>query len=440
MIAYILHLFLTASLFTSPLTFDKKEIYAFVNVTVIPMTGETVLENQTVVIRGDRIVAIGPSSEVEVSQDAVRIDGNGRYLIPGLAEMHGHIPPPTQSAQEIENVLFLYVANGITTVRGMLGYANQMELKKKALAGEIVSPNLYLAGPSFNGNSIRSPEQATEKARAQKAEGWDLIKIHPGLSRAEYDAMAETAHELEMRFGGHVPSDVGISHALDMGQETFDHLDGYLEYVADKNGYVDEDKLTEIVRKTKETGAWVVPTMVLWETILGASDLEKMRSYPELEYVSPHAVQGWVNAFRQRISSPQYDPVISSNVAKSRIHILASLHKAGVPVLMGTDAPQQFSVPGFSLHRELERMLDADMSPYEILKSGTYNVGLYFKDQDNFGTIEVGQRADLLLLNRNPLDDVRNVSARAGVMVRGTWISDDDIRDRLKEIARSYSS
>lgn len=440
MIAYILHLFLAVSLFTSPLTIDKKEIYAFVNVTVIPMTGETVLENQTVVVAGDRIIAIGPASEVAIPRNAVRIDGKGRYLIPGLAEMHGHIPPPTQSEQEIENVLFLYVANGITTVRGMLGYANQLELKQKALAGEIVSPNLYLAGPSFNGNSISSPEQAIEKARAQKAEGWDLIKIHPGLSLAEYDAVAETAHELGMRFGGHVPSDVGISHALDMGQETFDHLDGYLEFVADENGYIDESRLAEIVEKTKETGAWVVPTMMLWETILGVGDLEEMSSYSELQYVSPRTVQAWVNAFERRVGSPQFDPVISSNIAHSRIRILAALHKAGVPVLMGTDAPQQFSVPGFSLHRELERMVDADMSPYEVLKSGTYNVGLYFQDQDDFGTIEVGRRADLLLLDRNPLDDVRNVSARAGVMVRGRWLSDEEIRVRLKEIARSYTS
>jgi len=243
-----------------------------------------------------------------------------------------------------------------------------------------------------------------------------------------------------MRFGGHVPTDVGLVHALEAGQETFDHLDGYIDYAADETGSLDEFKLAEIVQKTKEAGAWVVPTMMLWETILGVGDLDEMSSYSELQYVSQRTVQTWVNAFERRIDSAQFDPISSSNVADSRIRILAALHKAGVPVLMGTDAPQQFSVPGFSLHRELERMVDADMSPYEVLKSGTYNVGLYFKDQDDFGTIEIGQRADLLLLDQNPLDDVRNISARAGVMVRGRWYSDKDIRLRLKEIARSYSS
>ncbi len=419
---------------------EQKEVFAFVNVTVIPMTGEGVLAHQTVVVEGDRIVAIGPVDDVSVPRSATRIDGEGKFLIPGLSEMHGHIPPPTQSAQNIENVLFLYVANGITTVRGMLGYENQLDLKVRAFNGEIVSPNLYLAGPSFNGNSVNSPEQAIQRVRAQVTEGWDLLKIHPGLTIEEYDAMAETAREQGIRFGGHVPADVGLVHAIEMGQETFDHLDGFVEYVVDDAGYIDENRLTDIVKRSKEAGAWVVPTMVLWETILGVGDLEAMKEFPELQYVSPRSVQGWVNAFEQRVSNPDFDPTYMNNIADARMRILSELHKAGVRVLMGTDAPQQFSVPGFSLHREMEKMIEAGMSPYEVLKSGSTNVGRYFENEDDFGTIEIGQRADLVLLNANPLDSVRNISNRSGVMVKGRWLTEENIQLRLNEIRQLYDS
>jgi len=445
MLETIFQLLLAATLLFSP-GFDhengsiRQDVYAFVNVTVIPMTGEHVLTNQTVIIEGDRIVAIGPVADIQIPSSAERIDGNGRYLIPGLSEMHGHIPPPTQSAQNIENVLFLYVANGITTVRGMLGYENQLELKERAFNGEIISPNLYLAGPSFSGNSVNSPEQAIQRVRAQVSEGWDLLKIHPGLTLEEYDAMAETAHALGIRFGGHVPADVGLAHAIEMGQETFDHLDGYIEYVVDDAGYIDEYRLSDIVTSSKDAGAWVVPTMVLWETSLGVGNLEAMQDYPELQYVSPRSVQGWVNAFEQRVGNTNFDPVYMNRIADARMRILFELHKGGVGILMGTDAPQQFSVPGFSLHREMEKMVESGMSPYEVLKSGSANVGQYFSNEDDFGTIQIGQRADLLLLNADPLESVNNISNRAGVMVKGRWLTEEDIQHRLNEIRQLYDS
>ena len=414
--------------------------YAFVNVSVIPMTGEGLLRGHTVIVQGDRIVDLGLPSQVSVPEGAERIDGTGRFLLPGLAEMHGHIPPPTQPDSEIENVLFLYVANGITTVRGMLGYENQLDLKERAVRGEIVSPNLYLAGPSFSANSISSPEEAERRVRKQASEGWDLLKIHPGLTRDEFDAVARTARETGMRFGGHVPADVGIAHALDEGQETFDHLDGYETYVVDDTGNVDENLLREIVRRTVEAGAWVVPTMELWETILGANDLHELISFPELRYTAPAQVRSWTQAYEGRVANPSYDAGVAARAAASRLRILSALYEGGVRVLMGTDAPQQFSVPGFSLHREMRTMEEAGMSRYEVLKSGTWNVGAYFANEDTFGTIQPGARADLLLLEANPLDDLSNVSRRVGVMVRGRWLGEEAIQERLAEIASSYGS
>jgi len=410
-------------------------VTAFVNVNVLPMDSERVLIQQTVLIDGDRIVAVGPASEVDVPAGATVIDGSGMWLMPGLAEMHGHIPPPTQPREEIEAVLFLYAANGITTVRGMLGWPGQLELRDEVRRGELLSPMLYLAGPSFSGQTVQTPEEARARVRTQVAEGWDLLKVHPGLSRGVYDAMADEAHRLDIRFGGHVPQDVGLLHALESGQETFDHIDGYGAHLG-ADGPPDAADLRAIVEKTRDAGAWIVPTSVLWELFLGVASLDEMRARPELRYTSPQNVAAWTRAYRTRLENA---PPSGQQMAENRKIILKALSDGGVPILMGTDAPQQFSIPGFSLHREVAYMVRAGMTPYEVLVSGTRNVGRYFADKDTFGLVAEGHRADLVLLAANPLDDIRAIDTIEGVMLRGRFVPRSEIDTRLAEIEAWYA-
>jgi imidazolonepropionase-like amidohydrolase len=409
---------------------------AFIGVNVVPMDRDRVLTNHTVIVADGKILAVGPANTTTVPTDSRRIDAQGKYLMPGLAEMHGHIPAPNSPPQFVEDVLYLYVANGVTTVRGMLGYEGQLALRERTKRNEIVSPTLYLAGPSFNANTPKTPEEAVGMVRTQKTAGWDLLKVHPGPTVPIYDAMARTAKEVGIRFGGHVPPAVGLLHVIESGQETIDHVDGYVEYLQDSAGRIDAAKLKDVVRKTKDAGVWIVPTMALWETLQGAVDLQAVTSYPELKYMPPDMVESWTATHRKRLESVNLDT--AKRTIRNRMQILATLHQAGVPILLGTDAPQQFSVPGFSIHREVTRMIDAGMKPYDVLRAGTYNVGLYFKGQDTFGTVEPGRRADLILLEGNPLDNVANLARRTGVMIRGIWIPEADIQSRLAKIAASY--
>ncbi len=420
------------------------EAVAFTNVNVVPMDSERVLTDQTVLVEQGRIRRLGSAAEARVPAGVTTVDGSGKYLMPGLAEMHGHMP----GGDVEEMVMFLYVANGVTTVRGMLGLDGHLELRRKANAGEIVAPTLYLAGPSFNGNSVSSPKQAVQKVRTQKEQGWDLLKIHPGLTVPEYDAMAMTAHEVGIRFGGHVPADVGLEHAIYMGQETFDHLDGFIEYLNAFDEPIDRGRLDELVTMVKDASAWVVPTMVLWDVVvIGRGNAQVMANYPEMRYWPKRniprvveGVEGWIGRHARRAQRAQANPDAADLWAGNRLEVLKALSDGGVGILMGTDSPQLFSVPGFSLHREMQAMAEAGMSPYEILVTGTRAVGEYFRRSDTFGTVAVGRRADLILLNSNPLDDVGNVADRAGVMVRGRWYSDSYIQERLDEIARRFAT
>jgi imidazolonepropionase-like amidohydrolase len=418
-------------------SFSSAQDVVFVGVHVVPMDRNGTLSNQTVIVQDGRIVGVGPAASTRAPDGALRLEGRGKYLMPGLGEMHGHIPSTLQPREFIEAVLFLYVANGVTTVRGMQGSAGQLDFRERAKRGELLAPNLYLAGPAFSGKTIKSVDEAVQRVRQQKTEGWDLLKVLPGLARDHYDAMARTAKEVGISFAGHVPADVGLLHAIQSGQETFDHLDGYIEHLQGEKGSVAEAKLQEIAKLTREAGAWVVPTMALWETLRGTADLATLRAFPELKYMPLEQIQQWTSAQETLLKNPDFKPDAARNLIQNRMRLLKALHDGGVKILLGSDAPQRFSVPGFSIHREMKRMADAGMKPYDILRSGTYNVGLYLKEKDNFGTIEVGKRADLILLDANPLEDIGNVARRSGVMVRGRWLSEREIQSRLDQIAAS---
>jgi imidazolonepropionase-like amidohydrolase len=419
-------------------TAQTPEVVAFTNVTVVAMDANRVTPNQHVVVTKDRITAVGPAAKTPIPAGAVRVEGKGRFVMPGLAEMHGHVPAAPQPKSLIDDVLFLYVANGVTTVRGMLGAPDHLALREAARRGEILAPNLYLAGPSFNGNTTPNPEAAIARVRTQKSEGWDLLKVHPGLSLATYDAMAKTAKEVGIRFAGHVPADVGVPHALEMGQDTIDHVDGYAEHLDGRKKPVDEAGVQDLVARTKKAGTAIVPTLYVWETLQGPVTLESRTALPELRYLPRAMVEQWTKGLDTRLKNPQFNAAEAKLYIENRMRIMQALYKGGVTMLLGSDAPQQFNVPGFSIYHEIERMAAAGMSPFDILASGTANVGAYFKPWDDFGTIAVGKRADLILLDANPLQSLANLERRSGVMVRGRWLPQSELQTRLDEIAARY--
>jgi len=300
----------------------------------------------------------------------------------------------------------------------------------------------FLVGPSFNGHSVSSVEQASKTVIQQKNDGRVLLKGHPGLTLPEFEAMAKTANEVVIPFGGHVPEDVGIENAISLGQQTMDHIDGYVTYLSAFEEAELDKKMAAIIQKTLENNAWIVPTQALWETIIGAADYETMRQYDELKYIPKPVLNGYNNWVTNNIdnnTSLNIDEALDH--AELRQRLLFEMNKAGVKILMGTNAPQLFSVPGFSIHRELSKMAESGMSNYEILKSGTVNVGEYLKTfgvSYNYGTITKGSFSDMILVDENPLDDITNVKKLSGVLVNGRWYSKEVIDAKLEKIEALY--
>ncbi len=415
---------------------------AFVGVSVIPMDKEGVLADQTVVVRDGKIASIAPSAKAQIPEGATRVDGKGKFLMPALAEMHAHIPGGQATDAAVERTLFLYAANGITTIRGMLGDPRHLTYRERAARGEIVSPLIYTSGPSFNAKSAPTSEIAVEAVIAQKKAGYDLLKIHPGVPRDVFDALAAKADELKIPFAGHVPAAVGLMRALEAKFASIDHLDGFVEaltkdpsalstfFGTNLMNDVDESKFPALVSAAKAAAVWQVPTQVLLDNLLNDMSIDDLIARPEMKYMPPETLKNWIGQKQKFLQISQAE---RAKLLTLRRRFIKALHDAGVPFALGSDAPQYWNVPGYSAHRELRSLVDAGLTPYQALRTGTANVGVYFKTESTTGTLATGKRADLLLLDANPLQDIDNSWKIAGVMVNGRWLSKADIDKRLAE-------
>ena len=435
-----LSLLLIALLFAAS---ARAESTAIINVNVIPMTSETVIAAQTVVVADGRIAAIGDVEQVPVPEDATLVDGTDRFLLPGLAEMHAHVP--NIGSDYLDRVLTLFVANGVTTMRGMLGRPAHLTLRQKLRDGDTFGPRLITSGPSLNGNTVKGPADAERKVRAQHAAGYDFIKIHPGLSADEYATIAATAAELGIPFAGHVPVAVGVEGALAADMATIDHLDGYMAALMPANadssgGYggffgvllvdqIIESQIPDIAAKTAASGTWNVPTQALIEHLVSDVTPTELANRPEMRYMPPETVARWVQAKERQLAERGFDARIGARAIEIRRKLIFALHEAGAGLLLGSDAPQVFNVPGFSLHQELAFLVAAGLTPFEALQTGTTAVAEFLGT--NTGVITVGRDADLVLLDANPLQDIDNSRRVHGVVVRGAWHSAADLAERL---------
>ena len=432
-------------------------LIAFVNVNLVPMNSEIVLEGMTVVIKDDIIHKIGKASKIKIPKGAVEIDGTGKYLMPGLADMHVH----TWS----ENDFLLYVANGITFVRDMWGSPQHLKWKKMIVDGEQIGPSMITAGPLLDGPDpvwegsivIETPEQAAREVAAQRQAGYDFIKIYNKLSKECFDTIMDAAKKNDIPVAGHVPFDVALEHFMQSGVVSNEHLTGYREALLSDDApeaepahfttrmkrweYIDESKIPTVVSATLDSGMWICVTLFVNEGFVSPAEAEELYKRPAMKYVDPITLASWDPTKDVFVKDLGEEDFKSIKKAISHLHRLTeALHKAGARILLGTDSPNPFTVTGFAIHRELQRLIDCGMTPYEAIQTGTTNAAEFLGQQDIFGTIEEGKRADLILVEDNPLEDVANVAERAGVMLRGQWFPEETLQNMLDELVASYTA
>lgn len=407
---------------------------AITHVAVLPMTADTVLHDHTVIVRGARIVAAGPARTTPVPPGAHVIDGRGRYLMPGLVDAHVHLT----NRPDIDTVMAaVLLAKGVTGAiemggMGLPGDSMRLRLRDDIAAGRHPGPTLYLARDKAN-DSTMTRADGVRLVEEDHAAGYDLVKVYNRLSRDGYRGITLRARQLGMPVVGHVVRPAGLEGTLGSGQRGIVHLEEFLyEYFGFRSSdtleaqeaRLDTAALPHLARMTATSGAFVTPTLVVYDGFIAhAEDLDRELARPEVRYVPAGIYDAtWIRARNGRAQLFAH-PVRLRHLragADYQRRLLRALHAAGVPLLVGTDTPVPGAVPGFSLHAELRNLVDAGLSPYDALAAATVNAAAYL-GRDDFGTVQPGRRADLLLLSADPRADVRNAEAIAGVMARGRW-------------------
>jgi hypothetical protein len=407
----------------------------FDGVSVIPMDRETVVPNQTVIVEGGRITYVGARRAAPAG--ATSVDGRGKFLMPTIAEFHAHVPSGAQAVHS-HRALTLYALAGVGLARGMLGAPMHLALRDSIATGKVFGPRLLTSGPSFNNNSVTSTAVAVTMVRDQKAAGYDLLKIHPGVPRVAFDSLAKTANSLGIKFAGHVPLEIGLDVALTSKYWTIDHLDGLVEAMypgaasltPQTDGFfglalikqLDQSRFTGIVNRVKASGVAMVPTQILMDNYASDATGDQLTSLPEFKYWVPEQVAAWRTNKNNLVAQPPASREDRQAFIALRRRFIKSLYDAGVPFLLGSDAPQLWNVPGFSAHRELGALVAAGLTPYQALKTGTADVAKFMGEEGKSGVVRVGARGDLMLLDANPLESIANSLRLSGVMLNGRWV------------------
>jgi imidazolonepropionase-like amidohydrolase len=419
---------------------------AFVHVNVVPMDRERVLADQTVVVRDAEIVAIGPSATTKPPEGATIVEGGGAYLLPGLADLHVHAKAPDDLA--------LYVVNGVTTVLnlGEAGSSFVTGTRRRIAAGELLGPTCLVA-PLLDGTRggdlpSSTPDEARASVRRAKEIGYDFIKVYNDLSRDSFRAVCDEAATQGLAVVGHAVRAPGLEESFEAGQVMLAHAEEYLYTVmrGERGGPPDASRLPYAVELTRKHGAYVCPNLSAYERIAaqwGRATYVKdvFLAEPESRWLRP-----W---WRERWQRGQYVGTNKPGGLDDRVPLLRkltkALHDAGVPLLLGTDSPD---IPGlhagFSIHDDLRNLVESGLSPFDAISCGTRVAGAFVEqfvpDAAPFGTVEVGKRADLMLVEANPLEDPARLKSPRGVMLRGRWLPRAELDSLLEGLVRAAAA
>lgn len=450
----------------------QQRVLAFTRVTVIDATGAPASPDMTVVVAGGRITEIGKTDKVSVPERALVVDAAGKFLIPGLWDMHAHT--------SYKQFLKLFIANGVTGVRDMGGTPEEFALlrqwRRQIADGAILGPRIVAAGIHVDGPKLLGRPNSLHVANASDAQkavsflkqgGADFVKVYSMLPREAYFAIATEAKKQGLAFAGHVPPCVSAAEASDAGQRSMEHLFGILtacsnreaELVSEtaaavaKSGVAvfvraeihaqikaldsyDREKAESLFARFRKNGTWQVPTLVGWQSLSRADD-ERLASDVRGRYIPPERRKSWQMQSAGFLGSLSADYLANrQRLLEKQLELVGAMRRAGVELMTGTDTAALYIYPGFSLHDELALLVRAGLTPMEALQCATRNPAKYLGMLDTLGTVEKDKIADLMLLEANPLEDIRNTQKIAAVVVGGRLIRKAELQEMLNEVER----
>jgi len=401
------------------------------DVRLISMTEGRATPKQSVVVEGGRITQVGPSTSIKVSPGLRVLNAGGAYLVPGLTDMHVH--QLVSSSQHLLNLM-----QGVTTVRDMDGFPWTMRMRERVRQGELLAPNMYITGQILNGTPmgfyarvVTTPEAGRTAVREDKAAGFDFIKVHNIMKPEVYEAVLDEAHKEKIDVVGHIPQGISVAEAIRLGQKTIEHFKGY---ILDNGLTISQE---DYVSATKGADIWLCPTFSTYRQNLRGPEVLQTLGLPEMRYTSWRDRLNW----KQRA----YEPVPELIQARQRVlpmseQIFKQLLPVGARFIAGTDSGGGYALmpPGFILHEELRIMQDNGLSPFETLKTATVNAAAAMGRSAEFGSIEPGKRADMVLLIADPLIDSANLSRIQTVIIRGIVLDRKDLDEIGKGIRAIY--
>jgi tetratricopeptide (TPR) repeat protein len=414
---------------TAPVQNKTADVVAFVNVNVIPMDTERILNKQTVVVRDGKIVEIGATGKVKVPKNALRVEGGGKYLMPGLLDMHAHLNSPHE--------LPLYLANGVTTVYNLNGQPAHILWRDRIVKGEMIGPTIYTCGPTIR--TAQTAEEANKLIEEQSRAGYDSIKIYNGVSKEAYRVLIDGAKKHNMLMVGHIPREPKFEDVMKSGQ-AIAHAEEFV-YTFFNNNVDDQSRIPEVVKIARDNNVKVILTLVAFDHIIKqAESLPALMAMPEIKYLAPWVRDSWQpgkNLYEKNFANPEGITYLKKSIALQK-KLVQAFRQAGVKIMVGTDAMNMGVVPGFSVHEEIRNLVEIGFTPFEAFQSAT-QIPAEFLRGNEFGTVAVGMRADLILVDGNPLQDVSKAAQPAGVMVRGRWLPSNNLRRMLDEVPASYA-
>ena len=390
------------------------------DISVLPMDANRVLAHQTIVVVDGRIVALGRTGTVRVPRTAQRIDGRGKFIIPGLSDMHVHL----STTEEFP----LFVGSGVLTVRDLNGSPEKLRWRDSINARQMAGPTLFVSGPMIAGASIpwsnkavpTSAREADSIVTAQARAGYDQIKIYDALSREVFDAAIAAAKRTGLRSSGHIPDSVGFDLVLASGMNGLEHLDKTIAAAMGRN--IDTLAIPSIVDRIRRSGTWVTPTLesMAQMSLVFTGGYDSLMNRPEALRAPAPLRDFWTSVTSRLKRSRARDTVYRYGAyAEIQMRLAGALARAGVPMMSGTDLPNLVLVPGVSLHRELVVMGEAGMTPYQVLESSTSAPARFFGQSKQWGTVAVGRRANLVIVDANPLEHLETLRTPYAVLLHG---------------------